>query len=291
MATVASVLSEAETVLNAQTIDTARLDAEVLLGSVLGVDRAGVFSRFTQPLSPAQCQEFWRLLQRRAKHEPLQYITGVREFWSLEFRVTPDVLIPRPETEILIETVLQSLSQASSRKPQASSRVLDIGTGSGCLAITLAKELPEAELWAVDISPAALLVARENAQRHGVVERIHFLQGDLFTPLNNATPPFDVIVSNPPYIARSDLITLQPEVRMWEPHVALDGGSDGLDFYRRLVKEGQSHLRAGGRLVLELGAGQYADVERLIQAQSNLTVETCVRDYAGHERVVVAYRV
>lgn len=291
MATVASVLSEAETVLNAQTIDTARLDAEVLLGSVLGVDRTGVFSRFTQPLSSAQSQEFWRLLQRRAKREPLQYITGVREFWSLEFQVTPDVLIPRPETEILVETVLQLLSPVSSLQSPISSRVLDIGTGSGCIAITLAKELLEAELWAVDISPAALLIARENAQRHGVVERIHFLQGDLFAPLNNATPPFDVIVSNPPYIARSALSSLQPEVRMWEPHVALDGGSDGLDFYRRVVKEGQSHLRSGGRLVLELGAGQCPDVQRLIQTQSNLTIETCVQDYAGHERVIVAYRV
>lgn len=284
LATVASVLSEAETVLSTHTIDTARLDAEVLLGSVLGVDRAGVFSRFTQPLSAFQCHEFWRLIQRRATHEPLHYITGVREFWSLAFRVTPDVLIPRPETEILVETVLQLLSQASSR-------VLDIGTGSGCIAITLAKELPQAELWAVDISPAALTVAQENAQQHGVVERIHFLQGDLFAPLGTAAPPFDVIVSNPPYIARSELITLQPEVSAWEPHVALDGGIDGLAFYRRLVQEGQAHLRSGGRLVLELGAGQYSDVERLIEAQSNLTIETCVRDYAGHERVVVAYSV
>lgn len=284
MATVASVLSEAETVLNAQTIDTARLDAEVLLGSVLGVDRAGVFSRFTQPLSPAQSQEFWSLIQRRATHEPLHYITGVREFWSLAFRVTPDVLIPRPETEILVETVLQLLSQASSR-------VLDIGTGSGCIAITLAKELPKAELWAVDISPAALLVARENAQRHGVGERIHFLQGDLFSPLGNEVLLFDVIVSNPPYIARSELITLQPEVSAWEPHVALDGGSDGLAFYRRLVQEGQAHLHSGGRLVLELGAGQFPDVQRLIETQSNLMIEACVQDYAGHERVVVAYSV
>lgn len=277
--------------LNAQTIDTARLDAEVLLGSVLGVDRAGVFSRFTQPLSLAQCQEFWRLLQRRATHEPLQYITGVQEFWSLEFQVTPNVLIPRPETEILVETVLQLLSPVSGLQSPVSSRMLDIGTGSGCIAITLAKELPKAELWAVDISPAALLVARENAQRHGVGERIHFLQGDLFSPLGNEVLLFDVIVSNPPYIARSELITLQPEVSAWEPHVALDGGSDGLAFYRRLVQEGQAHLRSGGRLVLELGAGQYPDVQRLIEAQSNLTIETCVRDYAGHERVVVAYSV
>jgi release factor glutamine methyltransferase len=291
LTTVASVLSEAEAVLSAQTIDTARLDAEVLLGSVLGVDRAGVFSRLAQPLSSSQCHEFWRLIQRRAKHEPLQYITGVREFWSLEFRVTPDVLIPRPETEILVETVLQLLSQTPSLKPQASSRLLDIGTGSGCIAITLAKELPQAELWAVDISPAALAVARENAQRHGVEDRIRFLQGDVFAPLSNAALLFDVIVSNPPYIARPEFTMLQPEVSAWEPRAALDGGIDGLDFYRRLVKEGQSYLRSGGWLVLELGAGQFLDVQRLIQAQRNLTVETSVRDYAGHERVIVAYRV
>lgn len=288
MATVASVLSEAEAVLSTQTIDTARLDAEVLLGSVLGVDRAGVFSRLAQPLSPSQCNEFWRLIQRRAQHEPLQYITGFREFWSLEFLVTPAVLIPRPETELLVETTLHLVSlQNSLVRPK---RILDVGTGSGCIAITLAKELPQAELWAMDISPEALTVARENAQRHGVGDRVHFFQGDVFAPLSNDAPPFDVIVANPPYIASLALTMLQPEVSDWEPSAALDGGIDGLDFYRRLVKEGQSYLCSGGWLVLELGAGQFPDVQLLIQAQRNLTVETSVRDYAGHERVIVAYR-
>jgi release factor glutamine methyltransferase len=291
LTTIATALSEAETVLRAQSIDTARLDAEVLLGSVLSVERTELLSRLALPLSPLQSDQFRQLIQRRAGREPLAYITGVREFWSLEFRVTPDVLIPRPETELLVETVLRLLSHASRLTPHASQRLLDLGTGSGCLAVALAKELPHAELWAVDISPDALVVARENARRHGVAGQIHFLQGDLFAPLGAGLEPFDVIVSNPPYIARSELTTLQPEVRQWEPRQALDGGADGLDFHGRLVNESPAYLRSGGWLALELGAGQFPAVCRLLQARRRFTINPSVRDYAGHERVVVAYRV
>jgi release factor glutamine methyltransferase len=168
--------------------------------------------------------------------------------------------------------------------------LLDVGTGSGCIAIALATELPHAEVWATDISPDALVVARENARRHGVAERIRFLQGDLFVPVMGEVDGFDLIVSNPPYLARHDLAMLQPEVRDWEPRRALDGGDDGLVFYRRLLSEGPAYLRCGGWLVTEIGEGQSPEVMRLVGTQRDLSEGSCVRDYAGHERAVVACR-
>jgi release factor glutamine methyltransferase len=302
MKSVAALLTEAEAILRTQSVDTPRLDAEVLLAHCLGINRAQLYARLSAQASPTDQVAFSQLIKRRARREPLAYITGVREFWSLEFCVTPAVLIPRPETELVVETVLRLLAQATGHRPQATGclpalrpphsafRILDLGTGSGCIAIALAKEWPEAELWAIDISTAALAVAQENASKHGVAERLHFLQGDVFAPLSKNTVPFDLIVSNPPYIARLDLAALQPEVRDWEPHTALSGGEDGLDFYRRLIEESPSYLRSGGGLVMELGAGQSAEVLRLLRAQRNYIESASVRDYAGHERVAVAYR-
>ena len=164
-------------------------------------------------------------------------------------------------------------------------RLLDVGTGSGCIAIALAKELPEAELWATDVSSASLAVAQENAQRHGVADRVHFLLGDLFFPLHNLDLTFDLIVSNPPYIADNDIPTLQPEVSNWEPRGALDGGHDGLDFYRRLLGDGPQYLHSGGWLVMEIGHGQRSEVLRLAQQQPTLAA-ACDLDYEGRERVV-----
>jgi release factor glutamine methyltransferase len=200
------------------------------------------------------------------------------------------VLIPRPETEILVETALRLVAQSAVGNPQSPICVLDVGTGSGCIAISLAKELPSAELWAIDVSQTALAVALDNARRHGVDKRMRFLQGDLFSSSNKDSQPFDLIVSNPPYIAHTDLAALQPEVRNWEPQKALDGGRDGMDFYRRLVKESPAYLRPGGWLVMELGAGQCPAVLRFIQAQGNFQESFSVQDYAGLERVIVARR-
>lgn len=288
---VAALLAEAETVLKAHEVETARLDAEALLAYVLGMDRARLFARMTEAVPQPQQDTFQALVERRVRREPLAYITGVREFWSLEFQVTSEVLIPRPETELLVETVLHLLSQAPGPKPQAPSRLLDLCTGSGCIAIALAKESPEAEVWAIDISAAALAVAQANARRHGVIERVHFLQGNMLSFINKEKIRFDAIASNPPYIPALDLATLQPEVRQWEPATALNGGSDGLDFYRALIEEGPTYLRSGGCLVMELGAGQSPAVLCLLREQRNLMGEFGVRDYAGHERVVVAYKV
>lgn len=276
------LLTDAVTVLTAHGIATPRLDAEVLLAHALEVDRAGLYACLHDPLPPRRVAAFHRLLARRARHEPLQYITGVQEFWSLAFRVDQRVLIPRPETEVVVETALRLGER------EIPLRVLDVGTGSGCIAVALATELPQAEVWAVDTSRDALAVARENAERHGVAGRIRFLQGDLFTPVEGEDGGFDLVVSNPPYIARDDLAALQPEVRDWEPRGALAGGVDGLDFYRRLLSEGPAYLRSGGWLVMEMGQGQYGEVLRLIGQRRDLSAGSGVLDYAGRARVAVA---
>jgi len=283
------VFSKAVIELTAHDISNPRLDVEVLLAHALGTDRTGLYTRLHVPLSLEQQETFRVLFQRRMQREPLQYITGVREFWSLEFKVDLRVLIPRPETEVVVETALRLLSQSAIRNPQ--SAILDIGTGSGCIAIVLAKELPQAEVWATDVSADALAVAGENARHHGVAERIRFLQGDLFSPLAGKEDGFDLIVANPPYIARPELAALQPEVRDWEPLAALDGGPDGLDFYRRLLHEGPTYLRTGGWLVMEIGHGQGTAVLRLARERRDLADCRCVSDYAAGERVVIACKV
>jgi release factor glutamine methyltransferase len=193
----------------------------------------------------------------------------------------------------VVEVALQLLKRESSSSGEKGiiPRLLDIGTGSGCIAIALATELPQAKIWASDISPAALTVAIDNAQHHGVAERITFLQADLLASVAKEAPGFHLIAANLPYIARPDLTTLQSEVRDWEPRHALDGGMDGLDFYRRLLDECPAALRPGGWVVLEIGQGQSEQVMRLAGAQQNLTECRCVADYAGYPRVVVAHRV
>src|SRR5262249_27247198 len=277
-------------------IPNPRLDADVLLAHALRTARVGLYTRLHDSVPPGHAEAFRELVRRRARREPLQYITGVQEFWSLEFRVDPRVLIPRPEPEVIVETALRLLSQSAIRfgldLPLAmQAAILDVCTGSGCIAIALAKELPQAEIWATDISPDALAVASENARSHGVTERIQFLQGDLFAAVTGEEGRFDLIVANPPYVARSELTALQPEVRDWDPLVALEGGPDGLGFYRRLLREGPSYLRAGGWLVMEIGHGQGKAVMRLARERRELSDCRCVSDYAGRERVIIACRV
>lgn len=297
-ATLAQVLTWAEAELVALHLQSPRLDAEVLLAHSLGLNRAGLYARLHTVLSPSQMATFQQLVHRRLQHEPVQYITGVQEFWSLDFAVNPSVLIPRPETELVVETALRLLAQVSSLKSQVSSlpirnpqpaiRILDIGTGSGCIAIALATELPAAEIWATDISADALAVAAANARRHNVHQRIHYLQGSLFAPLAAQQQQFAVIVSNPPYITRNDLFTLQPEVRDWEPRHALEGGSDGLDFYRQLLNEAPGYLTPNGWLVLEIGHGQEVVLMPMMRGHTEFTDNFCVSDYEGRGRVIAA---
>ncbi|MCY4387386.1 MAG: peptide chain release factor N(5)-glutamine methyltransferase [Desulfurellaceae bacterium] len=293
--TVAQLVTWAENILRTYEVDTPRLDAEVLLAHTLHISRSCLYTRLQEMVSDSRKNDFRRCVVRRTQREPVAYITGRQEFWSLEFQVTPCVLIPRPDTEILVETALRLLATARITAP----RILDMGTGSGCIAVTLATELPRAQVWAVDRTHATLSIAQKNAHTHRVGHRITFACGDLFAPVPPGPPFFDLLVTNPPYIDSQVLDTLQPEVRAWEPRAALDGGADGLDFYGRLLYDSPDYLRPGGWLVAEIGEAQKDAVVRLGQkvqlgqkvrlgqTQRHLRFRTCRQDYAGRDRVVV----
>jgi len=225
-------------------VANSRLEAEWMLCAATNLDRIGLYLNFDKPLDERELSIFRSMISRRAKREPLQQILGSEEFFGLDFEVNRDVLVPRHDTEIIVE-------QALARKPGAK-KVLDIGTGSGCLAITLSIHLTYSDVTAVDISEAALLVASRNSNRHGA--KVRFLCGSLFQPVKDEI--FDLIVSNPPYIPSDDISLLEPEVSDFDPWIALDGGKDGLDFYRTIVPEASSHLSPGGWLLLEVGDGQ-----------------------------------
>ncbi len=261
-------------------ISCARLEAEVLLAETLSTDRVGLYINYDQPLAPAELNRFKEMVRRRLKREPLAYIIGQKEFWSMAFKVTPDVFIPRPETEILVEEAIKIL--AKERKKNGSLKILDIGTGSGAVAIALAKELPGAYLEATEISAKALAVARENARTHGVAERINFRQADLFLSQGG---PYDLIVTNPPYIPRRDLSVLPPEVRYFEPPLAWDGGEDGLDFFRRLLPQVSKYLRTQGWFLAEIGAGQDEEIKKIASKSPDLNTGILERDLAGINRV------
>lgn len=254
-------------------VENARREAEWLLCEATGLDRVGLYLNFDKPMSDEELAAYRALVARRAKREPLQHILGTQEFDGLLFEVSPAVLIPRHDTETLLEQALQQVPHARS--------ILDIGTGSGCIAIALAKRLPEAAVTAVDLSPEALDVARHNAEQHAV--QVEFLQGSFFDPL--ADRRFELIISNPPYITSDDLTTLQPEVRDHEPRLALDGGPDGLAAYRAIIRQAAAHLEPNGWLLFEVGAGQSADVAALL-AQAGFGAIITASDPGGIERVV-----
>lgn len=281
--TVAQLVAWAENRLKTADIDTPRLDAEILLAHTLHVSRSGLYSRLQETVSDSQKTDFQQNVVRRTKREPVAYITGRQEFWSLDFQVNPGVLIPRPDTEVIVETALRLLASSRITAP----RILDMGTGSGCIAVALATELPHAQIWAVDKTQAILSLAQKNAQTHQVGQRITFACGDRLTPVSPGAPFFDLLVTNPPYIASQEFDTLQPEVRAWEPRVALDGGADGLDFYGRLLYDSPDCIRPGGWLVAEIGETQKDAVIQLGHKQRRLRFQTCRRDYAGRDRVVV----
>lgn len=255
-------------------LDSPRLDAELLLAATLGLDRVGLYLNYDRPLNADELSTFRARLQRRALREPLQYILGECEFWSLPLTVSPAVLVPRPDTEVLVEEALERLTGPA--------RVLDVGTGSGAIAIALASERPEAQFTALDLSAAALSVAQANAGRHGLSERIAFVEGDL-AQLPEQT--FDLVVSNPPYIPTADCATLMTEVRDFEPRLALDGGDDGLAAYRHLARQVAAVLAPGGWLLVEVGIGQAAAVAELFDA-AGLEEVGQRDDYAGIPRVV-----
>jgi release factor glutamine methyltransferase len=276
--TTLKVLDWTKEYLTARGVENARLEAEWLLCAATGLDRVGLYLNFEKPLTDEELAAYRALVVRRGRREPLQHILGTQEFCGLDFEVTPDVLIPRYDTETLV-------NEALTRMPRASS-VLDIGTGSGCIAVVLAARLPAASVTAVDISAAALTVARRNAERNAVA--VEFLQGSLLEPLSGRQ--FDLIVSNPPYIPSSEIATLQPEVRDFDPRGALDGGLDGLEIYRRLIPSAVTALTGGGWLLLEVGAGQADAVSRLIISTGGYGPPVTACDPAGIVRVVGGQR-
>lgn len=276
--TIGSILNWTKQYFSEKGVDNPRLDAEVLLCHVLKLDRLHLYVQFDRPLNREELARFRELVKLRAQRIPVAYILGVKEFMGLAFKVTPATLIPRPDTEILVEWVLGRLPAAS----QAA--ILDVGTGSGAIIISILTKRPYCHGTGVDISAAAIAVARENARQLGVADRLTFRTGNLFAPV--AGQQFDVIVSNPPYIPTAALATLAPEVQR-EPRQALVGGVDGLDFYRQIIAQAPKYLRPGGLLALEIGIGQAGPVAALArQTDNGLQLVAIEKDYAGIERVI-----
>ena len=260
-------------------LENARLQAELLLAAVLGVKRLDLYLQFERPLHSSEVDRYREYVRQRLQRVPVQYITGVAAFRHLELTVTPAVLIPRPETEVLVDVALELLP--------ADGRVLDLCCGSGAVALSLAQEAAAAAVVAADVSAAALEVAKANGQRCELAGRVEWHCGDLFTPLRD-TEPFDLVAANPPYVRHGDLAQLAPEVRDYEPHLALDGGEDGLVYYRRIAQEAADFIRPGGHLLLEVGEGQSAAVEGLLARSARLTEVQIRPDLNQIPRVVVA---
>lgn len=257
---IAEAILEGANKLRKAGVPEARREAGSLLAFLLGKDRTFILRHADDPISGEQETLFQEFLNARAQGEPAQYITGRQDFYGLEFEVTPAVLIPRPETELLIEAAIKLIGA------EEMVSFCDVGTGSGCIAITLLVQLPLAHAMAVDVSPAALEIATRNAARHRVTDRIEFLLSDCFASVPQQT--FDLIVSNPPYVAEGAVASLQREVRDFEPRVALTAGADGLDVIRRLLKDAQNYLKPGGHLLFEIGFDQHEAVSGLIDAQA-----------------------
>ena len=290
-------LKEGMAKLRASLVPSHTLAAELLLMHALGRDRTWLYTHPEALLEPAGSAKYFELIARRATGEPTQYLTGKQEFWGLEFEVTPAVLIPRPETEHVMEVALARLGPRGLKiymdtgLPRERLRVADVGTGSGCLAISLAYELPHAEVFATDISEPALEVARRNATRHAAADRIHFLQSDFLEALRPESHSFDLIVSNPPYVGRNESAELQREVRDHEPDVALFGGPTGVEIYARLIEEAGELLRPGGMLVLELGYNSGEHVRAILAEQKCWANVSFTNDLAGIPRVAAADRI
>ncbi len=282
--TIAETIARAAARLAAHRIENSRLDAELLLGHALGRDRAWLVAHYPDRIGDEETRYYDGLIRRRAVREPLQYILSKQEFWGIDFLVTPDVLIPRPETELVVEAAVGLLS--GRREPL----VIDLCTGSGCIAITLAHELPGARIYATDRSEKALHVARTNARKQGVEQRIRFIEGDLFGPLVVAGMEgmIDAITANPPYVRSGELPGLQPEVRDFEPEMALVSGPEGTEISRRIIVESPRYLKPGGSLILEFGMGQAGALRGIAEQTEAYAGVEVLKDLARIDRVLVA---
>jgi len=284
--TIRGILNRASQDPQSDSQDRSRLDAEVMLGHVLGLERFELYLQGDHLVREEELAAYHDLTQRRLAGWPLQYLIGQAEFFSLSFQVNPAALIPRPETEILVETVLEHLQ--GQEPPLA---VADLGTGCGNIAVTLAVHLPQARLWATDISSQALHLAQTNARHHGVDDRMRFIPGDLFEPLRRLEGSLAAVVSNPPYVPSDQMPGLPAEIRLHEPLIALDGGADGLALIRRLVAQAGPFLAPSGVLALEVGAGQASAVVGLLAQARTFANIQAIKDYNGIERVVLAEKV
>jgi release factor glutamine methyltransferase len=281
--TVGRLLNWTKDFLKKKGSESPRLDAEVLLASVLACERVRLYTQFEDEVEEPARARFRELVKSRAEGAPVAYLVGRKEFYSLNFSVSPDVLIPRPDSEFVVVEVLSKL------KGMESPRCVDVGTGSGCLALACLHQQKTARFIAIDRSHEALEMARGNARALGLIDRVEFLEGDLLEPVSERDP-FDLIVSNPPYIASAEVLLLEPGVRDFEPHLALDGGVDGLRVVARLIPQAVGLLKIGGHLILEIGSDQEDSVRNLIAQEPEFELAPTIRDAANHPRVLCARR-
>lgn len=263
-------------------IDSPRSDAEVLLAHCIACERIDLYLRFDQPLNPDELSSFKQVIKRRILHEPVAYITGLKEFWSLPFKVSPDVLIPRPDTECLVETALQHLPDSSTSPTMD---VLELGVGSGAVVVSLAHEKPACRFWASDFAWPAIHIAAQNAQSNGVASNIRFWVGCWLDALRSEGRMFDLILANPPYIPTADIQKLASDIRCFEPINALDGGADGLHEICTIVMNSQHYLKPGGHLLLEIGFDQSKAVTQMVSTLDAYDQIRFYKDYGGHLRV------
>lgn len=282
MLTILDVLNKSAEFLEKKGIESARTNAEILLADILGCKRLDLYLQYQKPLSKNETDKYRDYIQRRAEFEPLQYITGKVEFYGMDFFVTKDVLIPRPETEILIESVIDSFDEKNSL------RVLDIGTGTGIIPIVLGKNYPEFKLFAMDVSEEALEVAKKNAEKHNLKERINFFKRDIFQELKKSgNQKFDLIISNPPYVSISEYKTLQKEITEYEPKEAVTDKNDGFLFYNRIAEVGRTLLEQNGFIFFEVGKDQAEGVKKILEVKGYKNIQSR-KDYLEIERVIIA---
>lgn len=279
MSTVLEIINLSTGYLKDKGIESPRINAELLLAKVLNCKRLDLYLAFDRPLIENELAIYRDFLKRRSKNEPLQYIVGSVEFYGLEFIVNRSVLIPRQETEILVETIINE------NKERENLKILDIGTGSGIIAVCLAKYLNQPKIFAVDTSAEALAVAKENAKVNQVEEKINFVQQDINDDVLSLGNEFDIVVSNPPYISNEEFSKLEPELRIYEPRVALTDNSDGFSFYKTIVRKSNTLLKDNGKIYFEVGQGQYSQVKDIL-AQDNFNNINIHKDYLNIERVV-----
>lgn len=280
-------LNWASSCLKKAKIAAPRFEAELLMAHLLEVDRLHLYLKLESALSKKEWESYRSLVQRRSLHEPFAYIAGEKEFCGFCFMVNKSVLIPRPETELLVEAAVSWVKKSFARGKGV--RLLEHGTGSGAVAVSLALLLPEAQIWATEISADALKVAESNARRHAVEERVTFFHGNFWQNLPEDLL-YDAVITNPPYIPRQELSKLSPGVRCYEPRLALDGGDDGLDAYRSILRGLPEKLIAGGLFAVEMGWSQRVSLEAFLWSSGAFSRLEVLRDYAGHERILLAYR-